>query len=189
MNKHILGFIVFSLIFGVFAIAASFFVTLPPMPALEPVSEVSEVVYRGKKHCDRKKRKRRPKVVSETVSVKVSQAVFDVAKKQLDTQFLVERADESSENLDVVLHFFVNDGFTVQHIADEFISLNPNFDIGDTSMTNNVSSFRWLNNLESRENLYVISEVRSYSRYGHDRYDFDPLEATPVLVKPRSANK
>lgn len=188
MNKHIIGLIIFSFIVGMSAIIASFFVPMPQMPKIDSVSvsESNDYVYRGSTSCKKKKRKPRPKDYSEMASAKVSQAVFDLNKKQLDTQFTIERADDSTETVKVALHFFVNDRFTVQHIKTEFVTLTPNFDMGDKAMTTKISSFRWLNNLESRENLYVIAEVVTDS-YNHKNYApvFDSYEATAVLLSPK----
>jgi hypothetical protein len=122
--------------------------------------------------------------VDQSASVKVAQAFFDVKTNRLETQFAIERADESTESVNVVLQFFVYDDFGVQHIADEFVSLNPNFDMGDVAVTNNTSSFKWLSNLQSRENLYVIAKATNSPRDQYDPVDFDPSEATAVLLKP-----
>lgn len=188
MNKHIIGLIVFSFIVGMSAIIASFFVPMPQMPKIDSVrvSDSHEYLYRGSTSCKKKKRKPRPKDYSELAVAKVSQAVFDLNKKQLDTQFLIERANDSTETVNVALHFFVNDNFGVQHIATEFLTLTPNFDMGDKAMLSKVSSFNWLNNLESRENLYVMAEVvNSEVRYRKTPPKFDTYEATAVLVSPR----
>ncbi len=184
MGKHIVGFIIFSVIVGVTAFITSFFVKMPPMPALDPVSENGLYAYQGDRHCKRKKRSPPPKAVDQIASVKVKQAFFDAKLRRLDTQFAIERADESTESVNVVLQFFVYDDFGVQHIANEFVSLNPNFDIGDVAVTNKSSSFKWLNNLQSRENLYVIAKATNDSRNRFDSVDFDPSEATAVLLKP-----
>ena len=186
MNKHIIGLIIFSFIVGMSAIIASFFIPMPQMPKIDSVSvsESNEYIYRGSTSC--KKRKPRPKDYSHLASAKVSQAVFDLNKKQLDTQFTIERADASTETVKVALHFFVNDRFTVQHIKTEFITLAPNFDIGDKAMTTKISSFRWLTHLESHENLYVMSEVVTDSdNYKKSAPVFDSFEASAVLLSPR----
>ncbi len=188
MNKHIIGLIIFSFIVGMSAIIAGFFVPMPQMPKIDSVkvSEANDYVYRGSTSCKKKKRKPQPKDYNELASAKVSQAVFDLNKKQLDTQFTIERADDLTETVKVALHFFVNDRFGVQHIKTEFVTLTPNFDIGDKAMTIKTSSFRWLNNLESRENLYVIAEVVTDS-YNYNNYApvFDSYEATAVLLSPK----
>lgn len=188
MNKHIIGLIVFSFIVGMSAIVAAFFVRMPPIPEVAPVkvSESNEYVYRGRTSCKKKKRKPRPKS-SDLASAKVSQAVFDLNKKYLNTEFIIERATDSTENINVALHFFVNDSFGAQHIATEFVTLTPNFDIGDKAMTSKLSSFNWLSNLESRENLYVMAEVVD-TNYSYEKLPpvFDSYEATAVLVSPRT---
>lgn len=188
MNKHIIGLIIFSFIVGMSAIIAALFVPMPQMPKLDSVkvSESNDYIYRGNTYCKKKKRKPRPKDYSELASAKVSQAVFDLNKKQLDTQFTIERGDDSTETVKVALHFFVNDRFGVQHIKTEFVTLTPNFDIGDKAITTKTSSFKWLNNLESRENLYVIAEVVTDSyNYKHYAPVFDSYEATAVLLSPK----
>jgi hypothetical protein len=189
MSKHIIGFIIFSFIIGVTAFLASFFVIMPTLPTLDPVPKFGYIDYESGRHCKGKKRKPRPKAVDQSASVKVTQAFFDAKSKRLETQFAIERADESTETVNVALQFFVYDDFGVQHIADEFVSLEPNFDMGDIAVTNNSSSFRWLNNLQSRENLYVIAKATNNSRYLHNPVDFDPSEATAVLLKPAVAGR
>ena len=186
MNKHFIGLIIFSFIVGMSAIIASLFIQMPQMPKIEAVkvSESNDYVYRGNTHCKKKKRKPRPKNYSELASAKVSQAFFDLNKKQLDTQFMIERANDSTETVNVALHFFVNDRFGVQHIATEFVTLAPNFDIGDKAITTKISSFNWLNNLESRENLYVMPEViKNSDTYKNYPPIFDSFEATAVLTR------
>lgn len=192
MNKHIIGLIIFSFIVGMSAFIASFFVKMPQMPSIDPVnvSESRDYIYNGTTSCRKKKRKPRPKAENEMVFAKVSQAVFNLNKKQLDTQFMLERNDESVETVKVALHFFVNDKYGVQHISTEYVTLNPNFDLGDKAITTNASSFKWLNKLESRENLYVISEVVNSSTGNYNNPPaFDSYEATAVLVSPQSTVK
>jgi hypothetical protein len=192
MNKHIVGLIIFSFIVGISAIIASFFVQMPQIPTLDQVRVSGEnpYIYRGHKSCGKKKRKPRPRDYSELASAKVSQAVFDLDKKQLDTEFTIERTNDSTETVNVALHFFVNDRYGVQSIATEFITLNPNFDIGDKAVTTKISSFKWLNNLESRENLYVMPEVVT-NEYNYTNYPptFDSSEATAVLLSPRTVDR
>lgn len=189
MKRHIIGLIIFGFIISVTAVIASFFVKMPPIPVLEPVFESRDFVYSGGKHCPGKRKKPRPKESGILTSVKVTQAVFDVKKKQLDTQFLIERGDEAIETVNVALHFFVYDQFGVQHIADEFVTLNPNFDMGDVAISKNIASFKWLTNLESRENLYVISVVTDKPGNRLNPPEFNSSEATAVLLSPRIANK
>lgn len=187
MNKHIIGLIVFSFIVGMSAIVAGFFIRMPQIPEIAPVrvSESNDYIYRGNTYCKKNKRKPRPKN-SDLAFAKVSQSVFDLNKKQLDTEFIIERANDSTEDVNVALHFFVNDRFGVQHIATEFVTLTPNFDLGDKAMTSKISSFKWLSNLESRENLYVMAEVID-NNYSYEKLPpiFDTYEATAVLISPR----
>lgn len=188
MNKHIIGLIVFSFIVGMSAVIASFFIPMPQMPKLDSVrvSESNDYIYRGSTSCKKKKRKPRPKNQSALADSKVSQAVFDFNKKQLDTELTIERADDATETVNIALHFFVNDQFGVQHIATEFVKVSPNFDIGDKAVVRKTSSFKWLNNLESHENLYVISEaVNNYDADYHQSPTFDAFEATAVLISPQ----
>ncbi len=184
MNKHIIGLIIFSFIVGMSAIIAGFFAPMPQMPKIDSVrvSEANDYIYRGGKSCRQKKRKPRLQNYDILASAKISQAVFNLNKRQLDTEFTVERGNDSTENVNVALHFFVNDGFAVQHIKTEYVTLTPNFDMGDNAITSKTTSFRWLNNLESRENLYVISEVveKAYS-YSNQPPFFDASEAAAVL--------
>ncbi len=189
MKKHIVGIVIFSFIVGVTAIIASFFVKMPTIPALDPVFESTDYIYRGDRDCKRKKKRRHRKSVDQSVSLKVTQALFDARSKRLDTQFAIERSSENTETVNVVLQFFVYDEFGVQHIANEFISLNPNFDMGDVAVSKNTSSFKWLNNLESRENLYVMARAINGSLHHNNSVDFDPSEATAVLLKPMTASK
>lgn len=186
MNKHFIGLIIFSFIIGISAIIASLFIQMPQMPEIQAVkvSESNDYVYRGNTYCQKKKKRHHPKQYNDLASVKVSQAFFDLDQKQLETQIMVERANDSTETVNIALHFFVNDRFGVQHIATEFVTLTPNFDIGDKAITTKISSYRWLNNLESRENLYVMPVV------GNDYYNsneftavFNSSEATAVLTK------
>lgn len=189
MNKHIIGVIIFSFIVGTSAIVASFFVKIPPLPTVEPVAGFNDFVYRSEKNCKGKKRKHRPKSYDQSASVKVTQAVFDAKLKRLDTQLMIERSDESTESVDVVLQFFVSDDFGVQHIAEEYVTLNPNFDMGDVAVTKNNSSFKWLNNLQSMSNLYVIARATNGKRDVYNPVEFDSSTATAVLLKPAIAKK
>lgn len=185
MNKHLFGLIIFSFIVGTSAVIAGMFVKLPPIPTLSPVSETENYeVYRGRKHCKHKKRKPRPKAETESATVQAVQAVYDLESKELKTQLMVERFDETSEKFNVALHFFVNDGFAVQHIATEFVSVRPNFDMGDTASAISTSTFRWLENLESRENLYVIAKITDYSPDRLSFPAFNAAEAQPVVAAP-----
>ncbi|MEZ5425217.1 MAG: hypothetical protein R2747_03025 [Pyrinomonadaceae bacterium] len=183
MTKHIVGIIIFSFIVGTSAVIGSLFYTVPG-PDSVSVTETDNYVYKKKKkrRCRRKKRRPRQELNGEA-TIKIQQAVFNQATRKLDTRILLEREDDSTEAVDVALHFFVSDKYSTRHLATEFISVSPQL-FGATEKGQRFSnSFSWLTDLQTRENLYVMPEVvGDRNSYLKNPPTFNPFEATAILL-------
>jgi hypothetical protein len=131
-------------------------------------------------------------------SVKITQAVFDSKTEKLKLELFVQSDVKSSRNIKasfknirVALHFFVKDGDSTRYLATENlideemdkvnVDLSEGGSVKITFLT--TSSYDWLGNLNSRENLYVIPELTSNANtYGDYTPVFDEANATPVTL-------
>lgn len=178
MNKHIFGFILFSLIVGTSAFIYGFFFT--PLATIQPVS-VFEVRTEKRKSCRKETYSR---VERGEVTAKVVQAVFNSNTNQLDMDLFLERKNSSTDNVAVRLHFFVKDGAKTRYLATEKVDLTPDFNLDDKATHSITSSYEWLDNLKSRENLYVVPQT-----IGNTEREFTPVfdeaKATSVIILSR----
>ena len=176
MNKHIVGFILFNIIVGASAIAAALFYEMPKIESVS-VPEVP-VTYTGKSCW---KNFKMP--VKGEVSTRVIQAVFDENTNELDMDLFLERKNHSTESADVTLDFFVKTGSQTRYVASERVNLTPKFNLEDKAAQNITSSYQWLNDLKSHENLYVVPQW-TFDAENNKRPvpRFDELNAAPVTV-------
>ncbi|MGI8640339.1 MAG: hypothetical protein ACR2MG_10390 [Pyrinomonadaceae bacterium] len=186
MNKHIIGFILFSLIVGTSAVFASFFYETPKIDSIN-VSE-TPVAYTGRSCWKSTKNYR-----SGLASVKISQAVFKLDTKELATDLSVTPGDESIKNVRLALHFFVKDGYSTRYLATENLT-NKNgdmkglYDLNEDKFIKTTfsitSTYKLFRNLRSYENLYIIPQIiterDSFTDYAPPQ--FDETNATPVTV-------
>ncbi len=174
MNRHIFGFILFSLIVGVSAIIYNFF--FAPLAAIQPVY-VFENQTQPRNYFHSEKFKRPGKTNAEVV-----QAVFDQNTSQMDVDLFLDRKNNSMDEVAVRLDFFVKDGIKTRFLASEEILL-PQFDFDNESTESVTLSYEWLNDLESVENLYVVPQtIRNADSYSETTPRFDKANAMPVTV-------
>ncbi len=170
MNKHFWGFALFCLIVGTTAfIFAKFNVISAGKVYVTP----DYSTYSQTKSCWKMKRELgRANPGSPTVR----QATFDLKSKQLRWEL-----DTSEVNTPIALNFFIKDenGMRFVHSA-----LVPTLAYRYGSIIRATSSYEWLDNLESYENLYVTAEPISQSAYQDKNFpvEFDAGKATAVLL-------
>lgn len=178
MNKHIFGFILFSLIVGTSAIIYGFFVA--PFVPIQPI-QVFENQPEKRKSCRKEIYSR---VESGKVNAKVVQAVFNQNTNQLDMDLFLERKNNSTDNVAVWLEFFVKEGAKTRYLATEKVNLTPDFNLDDKATHSITSSYEWLDNLKSRENLYVVPQTFGNTQRGFTPV-FDEAKATSVIILSR----
>ena len=181
MNKHIAGFILFNLIVGSSAVVAALFYEVPKIETIRVFEELP-VTYSGRS-CWRSGRN----FENGQVNAKIVQAVFDENTNQLDMDLYLERKNHSTDYAGVKLHFFVKNGSETRYLATEKVDLTPNFNLDDKATQSISQSYKWLNNLKSHENLYVVPQTT----FDADNYKkiaprFDELNAAPVMVAERN---
>ncbi len=105
----------------------------------------------------------------------VKQATFNLASKQLRWEL-----DTSEVNTPIALNFFIKGENGTRYVNSTFV---PMIAYRDGSV-NATSSYEWLNNLDSYENLYVTAEPVSHGKRGYKNFsrEFDASQATAVLV-------
>jgi hypothetical protein len=173
MNKHIFGFILFSLIVGTSAFIYGFFFT--PLATIQPVY-VFENQPEKRKSCRKETYSR---VERATVNAKVVQAVFNLNTNQLDMDLFLEGKDNSIDDVTVRLHFYVKDGAKTRYLRTEKVLLTPN----DKMIHSITESYDWLSDLKSRGNLYVVPQTFvGIERDQALRLSFDEANAMPITV-------
>ncbi len=176
MNQNIFGVILFSVIVGTAILISEMFVTLPT-----PAAVYERPTYESRTTCHRR-------VVNQTTpvgvaSIKVVQAVLNQQTNQLDTDFLIKKENPQTEAVGIALHFFVKDGGTTRYLATETITGVPEYNHDGTAKYSVISSFKWLNDLKSRDNLYVLAESSiPFQRSKLLTPNFDEANASPVLL-------
>lgn len=170
MKKHVFGFALFSFIVG----------TTIFLYALLNIGSVAEIhapayspTYSRPTSCWRMKRELRSANLDLPT---VKQAIFDSKSKQLKWELSAPDADTP-----VALNFFIKDEKGTRYVNSMFVPTNT-YRVG--SIVRSTSSYEWLDNLDSYENLYVVAEPILYGEYGYtiNSHDFDASKATPVLV-------
>jgi hypothetical protein len=174
MNKHIFGFALFGFIVGI-AVAASnlLFIELPnPQEVFESKSPEPRTF------CNLRAKKT---IWENSASnVKIEQAVFDLETKQLKTFLTFRPQHKTHERVVFALHFFVKDGKTSRYLATEQVSLNSDSDYQRAEV---LTSLTELENLNSRDNLYIVPEYASdWSNYKNNPPSFNYSTAVPVLL-------
>ncbi len=169
MKKQIFGFALFSFIFGATVIIYGMF-------AVKSVNEVKMSVdysnYAQTKSCWRMKREAHETNVHSPI---VRQAILDLKTKHLRWEL-----DRARVDAPVALNFFVKDGKGTRFVHSELVPMSA---YGDQFVNAN-SSYEWLENLDSYENLYVIAEPLSHMEQENKIFspEFDAGKATPVLL-------
>ena len=173
MKKHLFGLALFSLIVGsAIFFKAIFFASVYKYDVIRTFPENS---------CWKMKRETVQAQQTEVKTTKplIRQAIFNLNTKQMDWDLIVP------ETTSIVLHFFVKDSLGARHLNSEFI---PIYSVNKTGTNNGIleitSSFLWLDNLDSYQNLYIVPEVmsrREFSKKGI-RPVFDEISAVPVSL-------
>jgi hypothetical protein len=180
MNQNVFGVILFSFIVGTAIFASEFFVTLPTLPA---VYERPATTAKNHYSCSRQSRVVYRDAPAELASVKVTQAYLNQRTNQLNTDFLIKRENPNTQSVGISLHLFVKNGRTTQYLATETINVKPDFDADGKANHDVLSSFQWLDDLENRDNLYVIAESSvNFRQSKTPEPKFDSTNATPVLL-------
>jgi hypothetical protein len=168
MKKHFWGFALFSFIVGISAIIYGMFNVL----AVEEVGQSYTATYSPTKSCWKMKRESSR---TNFGSPMVKQAVFNLKSKQLRWEL-----DTSEVNTPVALNFFIKDEKGTRYVNSTFVPMSAYRD----NSVRATSSYLWLDNLESYENLYVIAEPVLSGAYKNKNFqpNFDARRATAVLV-------
>lgn len=178
MKRHILGLALFSSIVAS-AIFVSWLFYNAPAPAVAPVGQEEVVFSKSKTNCW----KDAPKANAGGVSrVKVVQAVFNQRTNQLETELQVDGKIPAGAWVGVNLHFFEKEAGGTRYLTSESLSVLTESDSEKTAAHSVISSFEWLDRLDSRENLYVVAErVGGFGRKVEPS-GFDAANARPVLL-------
>lgn len=169
MKKHIFGFALFSFIFGATAVIYGMF-------TVNSVNEVKMPVdysgYAQTRSCWRMKREARETNVHSPI---VRQAILNLKTKHLSWEL-----DRARVDAPIALNFFVKDEKGTRFVHSQLVPMSA---YGDEFVNAN-SSYEWLDNLDSYENLYVIAEPLSQREQGNKIFspEFDAAKATPVLL-------
>jgi len=174
MNKHIFGFILFSLIVGTSVFIYGFFFS--PLATIQPVY-VFENQPEKRKSCRKQTYSR---VERGEVNTKVVQAVFNSNTNQLDIELFLERKNNSTDDVTIWLEFFVKEGAKTRYLVTEKVELTPDFNLDDKATHSITLSDKWLDNLKSRENLYVVPQIGD-AKSGF-KLGFDEARATSIIT-------
>jgi hypothetical protein len=169
MKKHIFGFALFSFIVG----TTGFIYAMLSIVNIEEVKVPSYTqTYSPTKSCWKMKRETSRENLGSPL---VKQATFNLASKQLRWEL-----NTSQVNTPIALNFFIKGENGTRYVNSTFV---PTIAFRDGSV-NATSSYEWLNNLDSYENLYVIAEPIAHGKRGNKNFsrEFDANKATAVLV-------
>ncbi len=168
MIKHYFGFALFSFIVGTSAVIYA----MVNVVNVNEVTVPSYSTYSPGKSCWKMKRESRESNIS---SPTIRQAVFNLKTKQLKWELAAPEM-----NSKIALHFFIKDENGTRYI-NSMLAPSFGYEYGTIKAT---SSYLWLDNLESYENLYVTAESVPTSAYKNKNFQpiFDQSKATAVLV-------
>jgi len=168
MKKHIIGFTLFSIIVG----TAAFIYAMFNVVNVEEVFAPAYTPTYQRNSCWKMKRDFKESNVGSPV---IRQAVLDLKTKQLNWELATPQP-----NSKIALHFFIKDESGTRYI-NSALAPESGFENGVVKAT---SSYLWLDNLDSYENLYVIAEITSRSDYKNknNQPKFDQAKATSVLL-------
>lgn len=159
MKKHLLGFAIFSLIVGTAAFVAALAREVP-QPAKQFTYEVSKTSCWKNVRQDSEIRQ---STDYGQASVKITQAVLNEKTRKLDTNFFIQRETPSTQKVRVKLTFVNSlpneNGNWDDAVRTEYVILSPNFNVDNNGTQLMISSYQWLGDLNSGENLYVTAEV------------------------------
>lgn len=174
MKKHILGFAIFSLIIGTAVVISRLL--------FSPVSETVTYVVIGESEPAQARKTScwmRDYREFQQAGVKLEQAVIQRQTGELRTVFSLKSKNEDAAPLTVSLHFFVKNGEQSRHIATE----NVWVDSFSNFRQEFVNSLKWVNKLDSSDNLYVVPETSfGYTKHKNTSPIFDDSVAMPVLL-------
>ena len=162
MKKHFTGIALFVFIIGISGFIANLFIEIPK-PEIFGVQNTVPV-YESRTRCSKQSR------YSEQLKV-ITDAVYNEKTKQLYTTFAFGREHNHVGKM-IDLNFFVKDGNKTRFLMTEKV-IAERVDWESVSQT---SSFKWLTDRTSRENLYIIAECEGKSPV------FDADKATAVLI-------
>lgn len=193
MKKHLLGFTIFSLIVGGAAVISALFAG-----AAIPSAGKSFNYEVSKRSCWRGAR-RNPENLQNSdngqSSIKVTQAVLNEKTRRLDTDFFIQRETPSTQSVSVRLTFVSglsngNDSWD-GIVRTEDVTLTPDFGVDNRATDSTVLSYKWLDNLETKDNLYVRAEIlnsRSTKQSANFSYKINDTNFTPVLLMNKNRN-
>lgn len=187
MKKNALGVMLFSLIVGTSLFISEFFVTLPtPVPVYKRPSGLVD-----KYSCSHQNREVLAKRGSDSrFAINVSKVIYDQSTGKFGLTMLIKSQNREDRSLLVAVHFFTVGALTAKglstskYLATETLFAEPEFDLKGNADQEISSSFKWLNDLDRHDNLYVIVEPGRMFRMNKDREPaFELSKATPVLVE------
>ncbi len=165
MKKHILGFALFS-----FIVAAAAFV----YKSFNSV--VTEETYNSNYSTRCKRLKLPPETSAKNMDVPfVRQAVLDTQTKILHWKLYTPKMDAA-----IKLHFFVKDENAIRYISSA-PGIRSALKGGELNFE---SSWMWMDNLDSYEDLYVVAEAVSPSEIYYKKIEpkFDAGKATAISL-------
>lgn len=177
MKQHITGFILFNLIVGASVVVAALFYSVPNADSVRAPEAPTNYV---KTTCWRSRKMRK----NEDLNAKVVQAVFNENTNQLDMNLSLNSRDTASGFVSVEFDFFVKDGNQTRYLASETLHyLKPEFNLDGKATQSIISSYQWLDDLKSHENLYVVPRTGSNAENENNSAPrFDESNATSVIV-------
>lgn len=171
MKQNIFGAILFSVIVGTAVYVSRPTIILPTPPAVE-----ERPVYESRNSCRRVANNQLPKI-------KITQAVLNPRTNQLNTSLAIERQYPSNAHFGVTYHFFAKDGAENRYLASETFGVQPNFDSGNRTTHEILSSYNWLDDLDAKNNLYLIAVTTNEGFAKNNSIPrFDEFNAVPVLL-------
>jgi hypothetical protein len=156
MKKHIAGFILFCFVVGTAAFTSEVwrvfwdYGTIAPKREENSYSKIKPIISETEATVGAIDKK----------SPTVRQAVFNLNTKQVNIELLFRDDVPAGEKINVKLSYFRNDSKGARFIKSESVGLLPESFYNRNKDTTAVvlSSYEWLDKLDSYENLYVIAE-------------------------------
>lgn len=169
MKKHIIGLMLFGFIVSATAIVYAFF-------NVSEFAQVNEVVsVSTPQYVSSEKTHSKMRLKSRSNSIEVRQAVLNIQTKEFSWELVTPQDD-----LMLVLHFFLKDNEGTHYITTE---QQPHITMKAGKHRFNTTSFDWLSERKSYENLYVTAEFFPEYDYTYDyQPTFDATKATAVTI-------
>jgi hypothetical protein len=176
MKQNIFGAILFTTIVGTAVFVSASLVKLPSPPPIQEMPIQPKNVYESRNSCSKRSYKNVSKIT-------VNQAVLNPRTDKLHTNLTIERKFSGNSHIGVTYHFFVKEGAETRFVASETVAIQPNFDAGNKAFHEVLSSYNWLDKIDSKSNLYLIASTDNDGfAKANSIPRFDESNAVPVLL-------